>query len=162
MANLITYRHTNSTDALYFIVVRDSDGAHIIAATGDIDADPTTGEWDNYDVTMTEVEATQLYTGTFPASTPIGQYKVYVQVNVAKNASDAVVDTIPVYWNGTAIINILDVILGDFKINTSDAAQWKWEVLLRGTSTVLVTKDMNDINAAPVINIITPVAQQLD
>ena len=55
---------------------------------------------------------------------------------------------------------MVDILEGDFKINTTNPAQWKWEVLEKGTTTVLVSKDMKDINGDPIINVITPVAEQ--
>jgi hypothetical protein len=104
MATQIQYRHSNSSDTLYMVVIHDSDGAHVVASSGAHDATPTSGEWGNYDVSMSEDSNSQLYQGTFPAGTAAGFYTVHIFSGSSAAVGDVEVGiTDSFHWDGTNI-----------------------------------------------------------
>jgi len=55
-----------------------------------------------------------------------------------------------------------DLLEADWVIDTSDPTQYQLKIKLKGTSTVLFTKDLKDISGNPIISTLVPIGQQVE
>lgn len=107
MATQIQYRHTNTTDTLYMVIVRDTDGAHMNTSDGTADTSPTSGEWGNYDISMTEDSDSRLYQATFTSTISAGVYSVLIFKRAGGSVvvgDSMVAAPLGVFWDGSNII----------------------------------------------------------
>ena len=106
-AKEITQEYTTG-QTLYAVIANDS--LQIWNGTA-FDTTPTTGEWGNYDIAMTE-DAVLLgvYYADWPeALTTAGRYRVRVYAGTSPAYTDTVVGSDFYNWSGTAEITLINI-----------------------------------------------------
>jgi len=112
-ANEIQIRETTGQTDLYAVVMRNSDMAVMNGTTPfAFDDSPTTGEWANYEIGLTEHTAVLgLYYATMPTSTA-GKYSVHCYKGASPAATDTFLQGFYMDWSGTTEKTFANVDVG--------------------------------------------------
>ena len=112
-ANEIQIRETTGQTDLYAVVMRNSDMAVMNGTTPfAFDDSPTTGEWANYEIGLTEHTAVLgLYYATMPTSTA-GKYSVHCYKGASPAATDTFLQGFYMDWSGTSEKTFANVDVG--------------------------------------------------
>lgn len=130
----------------------------------------------NHDITdyalITTDQSGGLYSADLPLSTIINELAndiyyifIYLQDDTIPNIDDAFNGGFEFAWtkDGEAtLLTITNIQESDWVINTANSLQWVLELKLRGTSTVLLTKNLKDIAGDPLISVAYVIGSQVE
>jgi hypothetical protein len=122
-----------------------------------------------YDVPATEFGSSKLYEADMPAWVPAGVYNVTAR-NRAAGAppaaaaqSDAVVAVGTIVWGGAAVVDssrLLELFEADEVIRT-DTVPWRLEYRRKGTATVLLSKNLKQLDGSNLVGEDVAVGQKV-
>lgn len=165
MASEIQYRHDQTGETLYVVIVNDDPDSADYGKVWDAVAGEWVGlavaDWADYDIALAESPASSYrYVGTFPAAVDPLDVRVwlFVQGGGAVAIGDPLVAEIERYWDGTVLrksTKAEEIILAIFaNVATYDAEAGTFTVYARDGATVMaiLTVTGSGTRTAPTLN----------